>query len=156
MVTTSVHIHFQLLKGTCTRRGSLIDFSGSGIFLIWSSGFGILEQNRGQIRDWKHAWERDTKNNPQDYGIARNFGSGLRDWKTLLGTLPTDLSCIAHRVGNNYQKTKSTELNVVLPAVRTKFMKKSIIYRGQARTYNELPDAAKLPQFKKMLRTVIL
>ena len=28
----------------------------------------------------------DAKNNPRDYGIARNFGSGLRDWRTLLGT----------------------------------------------------------------------
>ena len=54
------------------------------------------------------------------------------------------------------RKKKGTELNVVLPAVRNKFIKKSIIYRVQARTYNELPDAAKLPQFKKMLRTVIL
>ena len=26
------------------------------------------------------------KNNPRDYGIARNFGSGLRDWRTVLGT----------------------------------------------------------------------
>ena len=59
-----------------------------------------------------------------------------------MGTLLRDLSCIAHRVGNNYQKTKSTELNVVLPAERTKFMKKSVIYRGPARTYNQLPDSA--------------
>ena len=29
----------------------------------------------------------DAKNDPRDYGIARNFGSGLRDWKTLLRTL---------------------------------------------------------------------
>ena len=29
----------------------------------------------------------DAKNNPRDYVIARNFGSGLRDRKTLLGTL---------------------------------------------------------------------
>ena len=29
-------------------------------------------------------WERrDAKNNHWDYGIARNFGSGLRDWRTL-------------------------------------------------------------------------
>ena len=26
------------------------------------------------------------KNNPRDYGIARNFESGLRDWRTVLGT----------------------------------------------------------------------
>ena len=29
----------------------------------------------------------DAKNNPRDYRIARNFKSGLRDWRTLLGTL---------------------------------------------------------------------
>ena len=29
---------------------------------------------------------RGAKYNPRDYGIARNFGSGLRDLKTLLGT----------------------------------------------------------------------
>ena len=29
----------------------------------------------------------DAKSNPRDYGIARKFGSGLRDRKTLLGTL---------------------------------------------------------------------
>ena len=27
------------------------------------------------------------KNNPRDYGIAQSFGAGLRDWRTLLGTL---------------------------------------------------------------------
>ena len=31
--------------------------------------------------------KQDAKNNPRDYGIARNFGSGLRDRRTLLGTL---------------------------------------------------------------------
>ena len=29
----------------------------------------------------------NARNNPQDYGIGRNLGSGLRDWRTLLGTL---------------------------------------------------------------------
>lgn len=29
----------------------------------------------------------DIKNNHRDYGISRNFGSGSRDWRTLLGTL---------------------------------------------------------------------
>ena len=29
----------------------------------------------------------DGKKNPREYGIARNFGSGLRDWRTLLGSL---------------------------------------------------------------------
>ena len=29
----------------------------------------------------------DAKSNPRDYGIARNFGSGLRDRKTLCASL---------------------------------------------------------------------
>ena len=31
----------------------------------------------------------DAKNNHRDYGMARNFESGLRDGRTLLGTLVT-------------------------------------------------------------------
>ena len=57
-------------------RGCPIVFSGSGVSLIWNSRLGILKQNQREIRY--------TKNNPRDYGIARNFGSGLRDWRTLL------------------------------------------------------------------------
>ena len=58
----------------CQLRGFPMGFSGSGISLTWSSEFGILKQTRGKIRDWRYAkfW---------------NFGSGLRDWRTLLGTL---------------------------------------------------------------------
>ena len=53
-------------------------FSGSGIPLTWSSGFSSkLVASRS--RRW------DAKYNHHDYGIARNFGSGLRDWRTLLG-----------------------------------------------------------------------
>ena len=40
----------------------------------------------GKNRNWKYAREVDAKNNSRDYGIARNVGSGLRDWGTLLGT----------------------------------------------------------------------
>ena len=71
------------------KRGTSISFSGSGISLIWSSGFGILKQTSGEIRDWKYVQEVGYQNNPRDYGIARNFGSGLRDWirRTLLGIL---------------------------------------------------------------------
>ena len=32
-------------------RGSPVGFSGSGISLIWNSGFGVLKQNREEIRD---------------------------------------------------------------------------------------------------------
>jgi len=37
--------------------GSPIGFSGSGISLIWSSGFGILKKIRGRDRDWNYARE---------------------------------------------------------------------------------------------------
>ena len=68
-------------------RGSPIVFSGSRISLIWSSGLGIsLILNSGFGIESVHGrW--DAKNNHRDYGIARNFGSGSRDWRTLLGTL---------------------------------------------------------------------
>ena len=46
-----------------------LNLSGFGIFLIGNSGLEI-ESMHGR-------W--DAKNNPRDYGIARNFGSGLRD-----------------------------------------------------------------------------
>ena len=52
-------------------RGCPVGISGSGTSLISNSGLGILKQNRREIRD--------TKSNPRDYGIARNFGSGLWD-----------------------------------------------------------------------------
>ena len=38
-------------------RGSPIQVSVSGISLIWRSGFGILKQNRGGIRDQMYARE---------------------------------------------------------------------------------------------------
>ena len=37
------------------------------------------------IESMRERW--DAKSNLRDYGIARKFGSGLRDRKTLLGTL---------------------------------------------------------------------
>jgi len=37
------------------------------------------------IENMRGRW--DAKNNPRYYGIARNFGSVLRDRKTLMGTL---------------------------------------------------------------------
>ena len=41
------------------------------------------------------------KNNPRDYGIARNSGSGLRDRRTVLGTVlrsttENDVPCANH------------------------------------------------------------
>ena len=40
-----------------------------------------------KIRDRKKYGRWDAKNNPRDYAIERNCGSGLRDWRTLLGTV---------------------------------------------------------------------
>ena len=68
-------------------RGSPIGFPGYRISLIWRSGFGILKQNREGFGIESMCGRWDAKNNPQDYGIAQNLGSGLQDWKTLLGTL---------------------------------------------------------------------
>ena len=51
---------------------SEMGFPGCGISLMWSSGFGILKQNEGEIRDWKNTGIRDFENNYRDYGIARN------------------------------------------------------------------------------------
>ena len=57
-------------------------FSGSRVIsLIWCSRFGIWKQNKGEIQDESLHERWDVKNNPWDQGIARNFGSGLRDWK---------------------------------------------------------------------------
>ena len=69
--------------------GSPISFSGCGIsfIFIWGSGFGILKRNRGDFVCVSMCGRWDAKSNPRDYGIARNLGSGLRDRKTLLGTL---------------------------------------------------------------------
>ena len=70
-------------------KGSPIGFLGYGIFLIWTSGFGILRQNRARFRIKSTCGRWDSKYNPRDYGIARKFGSGLQDWRTLSGTLCT-------------------------------------------------------------------
>ena len=67
------------------RRGSSTGFSGYGISLIWSSGFGILNGGGFGIDGMLGRW--DAKKPPRDYGIARSFGSGIRDWRTLSGTL---------------------------------------------------------------------
>ena len=82
---------------TCAEfRGSPIVFSGSGISLFWRSGFGIfLIWNSGfGIERRRGRW--DAKNNPRDYGNTRNFGSGLPDWRKLLGTLNLILTKKAH------------------------------------------------------------
>ena len=79
-------------------------FSRSGISLIWTSGFEIVKQNRGEIRDWKYAQEVNAQNNPQDYGIARNFGSGLQGWRTPLGMLSNgEVACRLFQVCLNWK-----------------------------------------------------
>ena len=63
--------------------------------VFWDPGFPLFEARDSGfqskigrsfgIKSMPGRW--DSKNNPRDYGIERNFGSGLRDWRTLLGTL---------------------------------------------------------------------
>ena len=62
-----------------------LGFAGSWFSLDWNSGFGILKQNRGEIRDWKYARKRgrwDAKNKPWDYGIrgGKDYGIEERYW----------------------------------------------------------------------------
>ena len=52
---------------------------------IGFSGFYSQIRERFGIKSMRGRW--DAKNSPRDYGIARNLRSGLRDWRTLLGTL---------------------------------------------------------------------
>ena len=71
---------------------SLIWNSGFGISLFWNSGFGIF---RMETRDSRFVIESmrgrcNAKNNHWVYWIARNFGSGLWDWRTLLGPFKED------------------------------------------------------------------
>ena len=57
----------------------------SGIQDFPYSGFESKIGERFSIEGTRGRW--DTKNNPRDYRIARNFGSRKRDWRTILGTL---------------------------------------------------------------------
>ena len=56
-----------------------VGFSESGISLIWSSGFGILKYNRTRFGIESMRASRMPK---ITLGIAQNFDSGLRDWRT--------------------------------------------------------------------------
>ena len=58
---------------------------GFPLFEARDSGFERKIGRSFGIKSMPGRW--DSKNNARDYGIARNFGSGLGDWKTLLGTL---------------------------------------------------------------------
>ena len=57
-------------------------------FPLFEAQDSVFESKIGErfgIESMRGRW--DAKNNPRDYRIARNFGSGGRDWGTLLGTL---------------------------------------------------------------------
>ena len=61
-------------------RRSAIWFSRCGICPLWRAGFGI--------RDWEYARNARCRKYVSRFGgIARKFGSGWRDWKTLSGIL---------------------------------------------------------------------
>ena len=64
---------------------------GFPLFEARDSGFESKIGARFGIESIRERW--DAKNNPRDYGIARNFGSGLRDWRTLFGTLQYGMLC---------------------------------------------------------------
>ena len=55
-------------------------FFGTRDFPIFKARYSEFESKIGAsfgIESMLGRW--DSKNNPRDYGIARNFGSGLRD-----------------------------------------------------------------------------
>ena len=62
-------------------------FQDPGFPLFEARDSGFLRKIGARIRIESMHGKRDAKNNPRDYGIARNFVSGLRDRRTLLGTL---------------------------------------------------------------------
>ena len=43
--------------GDVVRRGSPVDFSGNGIYVIWNQECGILKQNVSEIRGWNYVWD---------------------------------------------------------------------------------------------------
>ena len=57
------HLSMHAWQANKQFRGSSIRFSGPGISLIWSSGFRIWKQHRGEFWDWKYAREWDAKYN---------------------------------------------------------------------------------------------
>ena len=71
---------------------------GFPLFEARDSGFESKIGARFGIESIRERW--DAKNNPRDYGIARNFGSGLRDWRTLLGTLCLGYAVKTAQTGN--------------------------------------------------------
>ena len=62
-------------------------FFGIRDFPYLKLGIRDFEANSRQDSGVKVCATYDARNNPQDYGVGRKFGSGLRDWRTLLGTL---------------------------------------------------------------------
>ena len=62
-----------------------------GLFEARDFGFESKIEASLEIESMLGMW--DAKNNPRHYGISRNVGSGLRDWRTLFGTLYKERAC---------------------------------------------------------------
>ena len=63
-------------------------FHGNRIFFIWSLGFGILNQNGGEIRDWISIHTREMPAIPITItGLSKIFQLGWQDLRALLGIL---------------------------------------------------------------------
>ena len=70
-------------------RGSSIGhFTGFGISLIWSSGFGIWKQNRREIRYWKLAREVGRQKQPSGLRDCTKFKVGITGLKDPIGDPP--------------------------------------------------------------------
>ena len=59
--------------------GSSIGFSGPGFPLFKARDLGFQSKIGASFGIESVLARWDAKNNPRDYGITRNFGSGLRD-----------------------------------------------------------------------------
>ena len=77
----SCKTHVTGSRKTCSIFG-IPDFP---LFETGDSGFYSTSRVSYSIESMSGRW--DAKNSHRDYVIKRNFGSGLRDWRTLLGTL---------------------------------------------------------------------
>ena len=65
--------------------GSPIGFLGSRISLNWISGFGILKQNPGEIRNWKYHGRWDAKKKISGLQDGMKFGVWVRGLENPIG-----------------------------------------------------------------------
>ena len=70
---------------TKTVKLSFSELTSIKVSLIWSSGFGILKQNPANFGIESIRASYNARNNPRDYGIARNLGSGKTGLKNPIG-----------------------------------------------------------------------